>query len=88
MSDNHDFCRLMLKETRRALTSEQRRRLIGAWSYMYRNWGLCTDGEFHVRGDDKHDKFYWYGSACCAFDARCQGINAWFNENYPVEDQS
>ncbi len=82
MSDDHDYCRLLLKETRRALTSEQRHRLKGAWSYMYRNWGAATDGEFHVRSDKTNAKFYWYGSACCAYDARAQGISAWLNENY------
>ena len=34
MSD-HTFCRMLLKETRRTLTAEQARRLVGAWSYNY-----------------------------------------------------
>ena len=34
MSD-HTFCRLLLKETRRTLTGEQRKRLVGSWSYNY-----------------------------------------------------
>ncbi len=79
MSD-HTFCRLLLKETRRTLTSEQRKRLVGAWSYKYVGQ---HDGEFHVQKDD----FYWHGSACCSYHARSQGISAWLAANYP-EDES
>jgi len=75
MSD-HDFCRLLLKTTRDDLTSEQRKRLVGAWSYRY-NW--CDNVEFHVPKDD----FHWNGSADCAYDARTQGINAWLQQFYP-----
>jgi len=76
---NHDFCRTLLKVTRDHLTSEQRKRLVGAWSYMYRWSGAAESGEYHV----PKDKFYWHGSACCAYHARTQGINAWLEYHYP-----
>lgn len=75
MSD-HTFCRVLLKVTRADLTAEQRKRLVGAWSYNYTGQ---RDGEFHVPKDD----FYWHGSACCAYHARTQGINAWEQQFYP-----
>jgi hypothetical protein len=77
MSD-HDFCRLLLKHTRDDLTSEQRKRLVGAWSYTYNDG--C--GELHV----PKDGFYWYGSACCAWAARTNGINDWLQKYYPEAD--
>lgn len=73
---DHTFCRLLLKVTRSELTAEQRRCLVGAWSYMYRRSGVAESGEFHVR-----DGFYWHGSACCSFYARQQGILAWLEHN-------
>ncbi len=73
--DNHGFCRMLLKATRADLTSEQRKRLVGAWSYTYER----RMGEFHVPKDD----FYWYGSADCAYHARHQGIIAWLEKFYP-----
>ncbi len=77
MSD-HNFCRLLLKTTRTSLTSEQQKRLIGAWSYTYDD----NSGEFHVPKDD----FYWYGSAHCAYEARVNGINAWLARFYPEDE--
>lgn len=76
----HDFCRHLLKATRNELTNEQRKRLIGAWSY---NYAGQRNGEFHVPKDD----FYWNGSTCCAYHARSQGIMAWLDKFYP-EDES
>jgi len=78
MSD-HDFCRLLLSETRRTLTAEQRKRLVGGWSYVYRWGGAARSGEYHV----PKDSFYWHGSACCAYEARTNGINAWLEHFYP-----
>ena len=80
--DNHDFCRLLLKVTRSELTAEQKRRLKGAWSYMYRWSGAAESGEYHIPADN----FYWHGSACCAYHARQQGISAWLIEFYPTEE--
>jgi len=74
MSDNHDFCRLMLKGVRSELTADQRKKLVGSWSYLYRWSGAVDSGEFHGP-----DGFYWHGSTCCAYDARQQGISAWIN---------
>lgn len=83
MSD-HDFCRLLLKTTRDDLTSEQRKRLVGAWSYTYSgNTRAQSQGEYHVPKDD----YYWHGAACCAYHSRTQGISAWLEHFYP-EDQS
>lgn len=82
MSD-HTFCRLLLKERRHTLTSEQRKRLVGGWSYLYRWQGAVDSGEYHV----PKDNFYWHGSACCAYYARSQGIFAWLEKFYP-EDES
>ena len=81
MSDNHDFCRLLLKVTRAELTAEQRRRLVGGWAYTYDRNGRVDSGEYHV----PRDSFYWHGSCCCAFYARSQGISAWLAEHYPEE---
>lgn len=80
MSD-HDFCRALLKTVRNDLTAEQRRRLKGAWSYVYKE---MLQGEFHVPNDD----FYWFGSAHCAYDARQQGISAWLDRFYPEQDNN
>lgn len=76
---DHTFCRLMLKQTRQDLTAEQRKRLKGAWSYMY---GGRDQGEFQVTKEN----FYWYGSAHCAYEARAKGIMAWLNKNYPEQE--
>ncbi len=73
---DHMFCRLTLRQLRAELTAEQRRRLKGSWSYMYRG---ADQGEFQVTAED----FYWYGSAHCAYDARYKGITAWLTQNYP-----
>ena len=78
MSD-HTFCRLLLKVTRADLTAEQRKRLVGAWSYLYRWSGAVDSGEYHI----PNDNFYWHGSCCCAYYARSQGINAWLQQFYP-----
>jgi hypothetical protein len=78
---NHDFCRLLLKTTRDDLTSEQRKRLVGSWSYMYRWGSAASSGEWHGP-----DGYYWHGSACCAYEARTHGINAWLQEFYPEAD--
>jgi len=81
MSD-HGFCRTLLAATRKGLTSEQRKRLVGAWSYNYS--GRC--GEFHV----PKDEFYWHGSVDCAYTARTKGIEAWLEKFYPeaTDEQS
>lgn len=76
----HDFCRLLLSETRRTLTREQRRLLVGTWSYRFSGMGDTAD--WHGPGN-----YYWHGDACCAYSARQQGISAWLQENYP-EDAS
>jgi len=78
MSD-HGFCRALLKTVRSDLTSEQRKRLKGAWSYQS-SGERC--GEFQVPAED----FYWYGSSHCSWDARQQGISAWLEQNYPEEE--
>ncbi len=78
MSD-HSFCKALLRTVRSDLTSAQRTRLVGAWSYMYER-----QGEFQVPKDD----FYWHGSAHCAFDARQQGISAWLERFYPEQEHT
>ncbi len=77
--NNHDFCRLLLSVTRADLTAEQSKRLVGAWSYLYRWSGSVDSGEYHI----PKDNFYWHGSCCCAYEARVQGINAWLQQFYP-----
>lgn len=88
MSDSHDFCRLLLSVTRRDLTPEQRERLKGAWSYQYKRGGIVHDAEFTVCADRACDTFQWHGSACCAYSARVNGINAWLQKFYPEEETS
>lgn len=68
--DNHEFCRLLLKVTRRDLTPKQREAIKGSWSYM------LSDGHGEWHGPDD---FYWHGSADCAYDARAKGISAWLD---------
>jgi len=75
IDSDHTFCRLMLKDVRNELTSEQRKRLVGASSYYRAHIG----GEFRVMSED----FYWHGSSDCSWDARQQGISAWLEYNYP-----
>lgn len=74
---DHGFCKALLRTVRGDLTSEQRKRLVGAWSYMYER-----QGEFQV----PNEGFYWHGSAHCSYDARQQGISAWVHQNYPEND--
>ena len=80
MSDSHGFCRHLLRATRTELSGEQRKRLVGAWSYKYRG----RSGEFHVPSDE----YYWHGSACCAYHARAEGIHAWLNKFYPEKGET
>ncbi len=75
----HGFCRMLLSVTRRDLTAEQRKRLVGAWSYTYTNGREVNQGEFQVPKDD----YYWHGSCCCAYSARSNGISAWTQAFYP-----
>lgn len=72
------FCRILLATIRAELTAEQRKQLVGSWSYMYDD----GHGEFHTK-----DGFYWYGSADNAYDARAQGISAWLQKNYPETEE-
>ncbi len=81
---SHDFCRVLLSVTRRELTTEQRKLVVGAWSYVYRYGGDVKQGEFHIPKAD----YYWHGSCCCAYSARVNGINAWLQEFYPEEEGS
>ena len=83
MSDSHGFCRLLLNATRAELTGEQRKRLVGSWSYMYRWSGAAVSGEWHGP-----DGYYWHGSACCAYHARSEGIHAWLNKFYPEKGET
>lgn len=78
--NSHDFCRMLLKATRADLTSEQRKRLVGAWGWNNGNGQV----EFHVTKDD----FYWNGRGCCIYQARSKGIEAWLRAYYPEEDAS
>jgi len=72
--NNHDFCRLLLSETRRELTTKQRKQLVGSWSYRFSGMGDTAD--WHGPDD-----YYWHGNACCAYSARQQGINAWLDRD-------
>lgn len=74
---SHEFCRTLLAVVRRELSADQRKKLRGAWSYMYPG----GHGEFHVPSDG----FYWYGSADCAWHARASGIQAWLDSRYPEQ---
>ena len=81
---SHDFCRMLLSVTRKELTTEQSKRLVGGWSYTYSNgYGGTDSGEFQVPKDD----YYWHGSCCCAYSARTNGINAWLQAFYPETDK-
>jgi hypothetical protein len=84
MSDSHDFCRLLLSVTRKELTTEQRKLVVGAWSYTYSNGSVVDSGEFQI----PKAEYYWHGSCCCAYSARTNGINAWLQEFYPEEKES
>lgn len=78
MSD-HDFCRALLRETRRAVNKivpvEERK---SAWAYKY---DYSDDVEFHVpvRG------FFWHGGGCCKWHARHEGWVAFMEEFYKEE---
>ena len=74
---DHTFCKALLRTVRESLTPEQRKRLVGGWSYMYER-----EGEFQLTNEG----FYWNGSAHCSWDARQQGISAWINQNYPDQE--
>ncbi len=68
----HDFCRLLLAETRKELTTAQASKIVGTWSYTYRWSGYVDSGEWHGPNG-----YYWHGSCCCAWAARQKGIAAW-----------
>lgn len=81
----HDFCRALLRTTRQELTTEQRKRLVGAWSYKH----TAFDGHYEFTvldwecGDHCAAGFYWSGKACCAYAARVSGIEGFLTLFYP-----
>ena len=76
----HDFCRthlrIVMEDVKRLTIAEQRK---GAW--------VWHDGrqmaEFHGP-----DKFYWSGNACCKWEARAKGWEAWLREFHPEFEQN
>lgn len=78
MINDHSFCRALLRTTRQELTSEQRRKLKGAW--------VWRDGDDRAEFQVPSDGYYWYGSACCSYLAKYNGIGAWLERNYPEEE--
>lgn len=77
MSNDHTFCRLMLRETmedvRKVTTAAERKT---AWGYKYSGQEMV---EFHGP-----DEFYWHGRGCCVYLARAKGWEAWL-EKYHSE---
>lgn len=74
MSDiNVTFCRTLLKTVMadiKKITSPAERK--AAWVYRF-----SLDGSWEFHGPDR---FYWYGRADNAYDARAQGWQAWERE--------
>ena len=80
----HDFCRKILSDTRKSLTPKQRQELAGSSVYVERTPVGCDKiGEFFATAPTNGERFYWYGSVDCAWDARTQGIEAWLDKFYP-----
>lgn len=76
--DDHSFCRTHLArvmvDVREHTTDEQRK---AAWVYKYDDQGA----EFHGP-----DNYYWYGRACCKWQARAEGWQDWMrNEGFEEE---
>lgn len=70
MSDEHEFCRVLLREVMKdvlPLTTPAERK--AAWAYRY---DALNSVEFHGPGE-----FYWSGEGCCKWYARSQGWTAW-----------
>ena len=73
MSDNHAFCRALLREVMKDVckhTTPEQRKASWAWRY--------DDGdtiEFHGP-----DRFYWHGRGCCKWNARADGWTAWMEQ--------
>jgi hypothetical protein len=76
MTEDHTFCRLLLKETmkdvRRFVSVAERKK---AWAYKY-DFGQTA--EFHGPNG-----FYWHGSAHCLWHARANGWSAYLNKYHP-----
>lgn len=87
MSNSHSFCRKLVAETQKNLTIQQRTELAESSVFVERTAVGCDKvGEFFAKSPVTGERFYWYGSVCCAYDARDQGLNAWFKEFYPEAD--
>lgn len=75
--NDHTFCRLSLKifmeEVRKHTTAQERK---AAW--VWRDGFRCA--EFHGP-----DRFYWYGSVHCVYDARIKGWEAYLRSK-GIED--
>lgn len=78
MTSEHTFCRRLLSSTMRDVS-----RVVPAadvkkaWAFRYTSVSGCS---FHGPRD-----FYWYGRACCLWDARVKGWEAYLRKYHPEE---
>lgn len=76
MNINTVFCRgllrLVMVDVKERTTPKQRK---DAWVYRVDS----STWEFHGP-----DKYYWYGSADNAYDARAQGWSHWLEDEHPA----
>ena len=82
MTGDHTFCRahlaLVMPEVRKATTPEQRK---AAWPWASGN-NLGQGHEFHGP-----DGYYWWGRACCLWEARAKGWQGWLAAQAPDTGQ-
>ena len=82
MTTDHAICRahlaLVMPEVRKATTPEQRK---AAWPWASGN-NLGQGHEFHGP-----DGYYWHGRACCLWEARAKGWQAWLGAQTPATGQ-
>ena len=82
MTGDHTFCRALLAnvmpEVHKATTPEQRK---AAWPWAS-GTNLGQGHEFHGP-----DGYYWWGRACCLWEARAKGWQAWLGAQTPTTGQ-
>ena len=70
MDLNHDYCRWSLKETQKELPAE----------ISQRDFSVCKTGfgDYTIEGPNR---FYWFGNACCKWEAKAKAISEYVTKH-------
>ena len=81
MTEDHTFCRALLAATMveiRRLTTTEERKTAWAWGSDQR----CK--EFHGPNLADGGNHYWYGRACCLWEAQQKGWSHWLEQQTTI----